>query len=51
MVVTHASALPRPWSNLDPVRQTSTKTSWVTSSDWHGSRTTLRTTPNTGAAR
>jgi hypothetical protein len=31
------------------MRQTSIRTSWVTSSDWDRSRTTPRTVPNTGA--
>ena len=38
-------------SNLDAVRQTSSSTSWVTSSDWAGSRITLLTMPNTDSAR
>src|SRR5215470_3555040 len=50
MVATHAIGLPLLASNRDAARQTSTKTSWVTSSVSPGSRTTLRTVPNTGAA-
>ena len=50
MVATQAIGLPLPASNRDAARQTSTKTSCVTSSDSDGSRTTLRTVPNTGAA-
>src|SRR5215469_6289528 len=50
MVVTHAIALPRPSRNLAAQRHTSSSTSWQTSSAWNGSRTTLRTTPNTVAA-
>ena len=46
-VITQAVALPRPASNLDAVRHTSSRTSWVTSSDWAGSRITRLTTPNT----
>ena len=50
MVSAQAAALPRAGSNLDAVRQTSSSTSWATSSDWAGSRSTCRTTPYTGPA-
>jgi hypothetical protein len=43
-------ALPRSPSNRVAVRHTSTSTSWATSSDWAGSRSTRRITPNTEAA-
>ena len=50
MVSTQAAALPLAGSNRDAVRQTSSSTSWATSSDWAGSRSTLRTSPYTGPA-
>ena len=37
-------------SNRGAVRQTSSRTSWATSSDWAGSRSTCRTMPYTGPA-
>ena len=43
-------AVPRPGSNRAAVRHSSTNTSWVTSSDCAGLRTTLLTSPNTAAA-
>src|SRR6516165_2620580 len=46
-VITQAIALPRPASNADAFRHTSSRTSWVTSSDWAGSRITRSTMPNT----
>jgi len=46
----HALAVPRAGSNRDAVRHSSTKTSWATSSACAGLRTTLLTSPNTGAA-
>jgi len=49
-VITHATALPRSASNLDASCQMSSRTSWVTSSDWAGSRITRLTTPNTEEA-
>ena len=45
IVITQVVALPRLASNLDAVRQTSSSTSWATSSDWAGSRSTLRIKP------
>ena len=50
MVSAQAAALPRSGSNLDAVRQISSSTSWATSSDWAGFRSTCRTTPHTGPA-
>ena len=44
-------ALPRAGSNREAERQTSSMTSWVTSSDWAGSRSTLRTSPKAGPER
>src|ERR1700719_1306462 len=48
MVVTHVAAPPMAGSNRAAVRHTSRRTSWATSSDWDGSRRTLRITPYTG---
>src|SRR5271170_8368096 len=50
MVVTHVAAPPMAGSNRAAVRHTSRRTSWATSSDWAGSRRTLRMTPYTGPA-
>src|SRR6266566_1075289 len=49
-VISQLRALPCPGSNRAAVRQTSSSTSWVTSSDWAGSRTTRRTRPYTRVA-
>ena len=46
MVIAHVAAMAG--SNRAAVRHTSRRTSWVTSSDWDGSRRTLRVTPYTG---
>jgi hypothetical protein len=43
-------AVPRTGSKRDAVRHSSTNTSWVTSSDCAGLRTTVLTRPNTAAA-
>src|ERR1700755_1816154 len=48
MVITHVAAPPTAGSNRAAVRHTSRRTSWATSSDWDGSRRTLRITPYTG---
>src|SRR5689334_5915372 len=48
MVSTHVAAPPTAGSNRAAVRHTSRRTSWATSSDWDGSRRTLRITPYTG---
>src|ERR1700755_3229881 len=48
MVITHVAAPPTAGSNRAAVRHTSRRTSWAPSSDWDGSRRTLRTTPYTG---
>ena len=45
MVITQVAALPLAGSKRDAVRHTSSKTSWATSSDCAGSRTTLRISP------
>ena len=45
MVSTQAAALPRSGSYREAVRQTSSRTSCATSSDWAGSRSTCRTSP------
>ena len=45
IVITQVAALPLLASNRVAVRQTSSSTSWATSSDWAGSRTTLRIRP------
>src|SRR6516162_6931222 len=50
MVVTQVAAPPKAGSNREAVRHTSRRTSWATSSDWDGSRRTLRMTPYTGPA-
>ena len=50
IVIAQVSALPRVASKRDAVRQTSSSTSCATSSDWAGSRTTLRARPYTGRA-
>ena len=50
MVITQAPALPRAASNLEAVRHTSSMTSWATSSDWAGSRSTFLTSPYSGPA-
>src|ERR1700750_3398015 len=48
IVITHVAAPPTAGSNLAAGRHTSRRTSWATSSDWDGSRRTLRITPYTG---
>src|ERR1700745_53540 len=48
MVITHVAAPPTAGSNRAAVRHTSRRTSWATSSDWDGSRRTLRIPPYTG---
>ena len=45
IVITQVIALPRLASKRGAVRHTSSRTSWATSSDWAGSRTTLRISP------
>ena len=45
IVITQVIALPRLTSKRDAVRHTSSRTSCATSSDWAGSRTTLRIRP------
>src|SRR6266480_726846 len=50
IVITHVAAPPTAGSNRAAVRHTSRRTSWVTSSDWDGSRRTRRITPYTGPA-
>jgi hypothetical protein len=50
IVITQAAALPRAGSNREAERHTSSRTSCATSSDWAGSRSTLRATPYTGPA-
>ena len=50
MVWIQVVALPRSASNRVAERQTSTSTSWATSSDWAGSRSTRRITPKTELA-
>ena len=44
-VATHDVTEPRDSSKRAASRHSSTNTSWVTSSDWAGSRTTFSTTP------
>jgi hypothetical protein len=48
IIITQVVALLRDGSKRDALRQTSRRTSCATSSDWAGSRTTLRIRPKTG---
>ena len=50
IIIAQVIAVPFAGSNLAALRHTSSSTSWATSSDWAGSRTTLRMSPYAGPA-
>ena len=43
IIIAHPAALPLPGSKCTAVDQSSRNTSWATSSDWAGSRSTVAT--------